>query len=54
MASIYNAGFTKSYALGPGTATDASGQLKDQKAFMSALSKNTNPDVVSQIYTGNK
>jgi hypothetical protein len=54
MTALYNAGFTKTYALGPGTATNVPGQIDVQKQFMSALSKNTNPDVVSQIYTGNK
>jgi len=54
MIALYNAGFTKTYALGPGTATSIPGQLDAQKAFMSKLSTNTEPDVLSQIYTGNK
>ena len=55
ITAIYNAGFTKTYALGPGvSAANNSAQLTSEKEFMGALSTNTNPDVVSQIYTGNK
>ena len=55
LSSLFNAGFTKTYALGPGvSAAGESAQLTAEKAFMAKLSTNTNPDVVSQIYTGNK
>lgn len=52
ISTMYTKGFTKAYAPAPSQATDTSGQVDEQKAFMSTLSTNTEPDAVSRIYTG--
>lgn len=49
ITTMYSSGFTKSYASPPSAAPQ-----QMASAFMNKLSTNTNPDVVSQIYTATK
>ena len=54
ITTLYNSGFTQSYAPSPAQASgNKSGQLTSQNAFMTNISVNTNPSAVSKIYTAN-